>query len=58
MVLQKVLTSSFELPIESVTDDYMLVVDVDKNNELNAADSALILQKVLISSFTMPCEEN
>jgi hypothetical protein len=55
-VLQKVLNSQSEMPIESQTQDWMTYVDVDKDNILTASDAAYILQKVLNGNSKMPVE--
>lgn len=55
-VLQKVLNESYTLPIE-VNENWLNIVDVNKDNNLTASDAAIILQKVLNSSFVMKAEE-
>ena len=58
IVLQKVLKSSYKMPVENTVANYMDIVDADCNGVLNAADSAIILQKVLKSTYVMPIENN
>ncbi len=58
VTLQKVLISTYKMPLENKTDDYMDILDVDRDGSLTAADAAYILQKVLISTFLMPYEKN
>ena len=55
-ILQKVLDSSFQMPVEETREDYMSVIDVDDNGVLTAADAGIVLQKVLNSLFLMPVE--
>ena len=56
MVLQKVLVSTFTLPIENETDNYLYYIDTDADGVITASDSAVILQKVLVSTYKMPAE--
>lgn len=56
MVLQKVLVSTFTLPIEKETDNYLYYIDTDADGVITASDSAMILQKVLVSTYKMPAE--
>ncbi|MBO5561448.1 MAG: Ig-like domain-containing protein, partial [Firmicutes bacterium] len=56
-VLQKTLKSTFELPIQKKTDDWLKYADVDADNTITASDSAFILQKTLISTFELPAEK-
>ncbi len=56
MVLQKVLVSTFTLPIENETDNYLYYIDTDADGVITASDSLMILQKVLVSTYTMPAE--
>ena len=56
-VLQKTLISTFELPIEKKTDDWLKYVDVDDDTYVTASDAAFILQKTLISTFELPAEK-
>ncbi|MBO5561649.1 MAG: leucine-rich repeat protein [Firmicutes bacterium] len=56
-VLQKTLVSTFELPIQKKTDDWMKYVDVDCDNKITAGDAAFILQKTLSSTFELPAEK-
>ena len=51
LVLQRVLSSAFELPIYDID-----IADVNADGSLTAADSAEILQKTLVSTYKMPCE--
>lgn len=55
-VLQKTLVSTYKMPIENKTADYMKYVDADNDGRLSAADAAYILQKVLINTIKLPCE--
>ncbi len=56
LVLQKVLNSSFPLPIQEKTNEWLKYADVSGDKKLTAADAAIILQKALDSNFTMPVE--
>ena len=56
VVLQNVLVSTYQMPIETTVENYMDIVDADADGSLSAADSAMILQKVLISTYTVPIE--
>ena len=56
-VLQKVLDSKFELPIQDVNSDYMWFADVDNNRILTAADASMILQKALNEDFAFVNEK-
>ena len=56
-VLQKTLISTFELPIQKKTDDWLKYVDVDADTNITASDAAFILQKTLISTFELPAEK-
>ena len=56
-VLQKTLISTFELPIQKKTDDWLKYVDVDDDTYITASDAAFILQKTLISTFELPAEK-
>ncbi len=56
LVLQKVLNSSFPLPIQEKTNEWMKYADVSGDKKLTATDAAIILQKALDSNFTMPVE--
>ncbi len=56
LVLQKVLNSSYELPIEKRITDYMKYADVNGDRKLTALDAAIILKKSLDSNFVMPVE--
>ena len=56
VILQKVLNSSYKMPIENAADNYMDYIDVDLDNKITAADSATVMQKVLNNSFKMPIE--
>ena len=56
VILQKVLVSTYKMPIEEKTDDWMKYADVSNDGFIMANDSAMILQKVLNSSYTMPVE--
>lgn len=47
MILQKVLDSNFEMPLEKAVNDYMSYVDLDNNDTLTAFDAAIVLKKVL-----------
>ena len=55
-VLQKTLVSTFELPIEKKTEDWLKYTDVDCDNFVTASDAAFILQKTLVSTFELPAE--
>ena len=55
-VLQKTLVSTFELPIQKKTDDWLKYTDVDCDNFVTASDAAFILQKTLVSTFELPAE--
>ena len=55
-VLQKTLVSTFELPIQKKTDDWLKYTDVDCDNFVTASDTAFILQKTLVSTFELPAE--
>lgn len=57
LVLQKTLLSTFEIPLQNKTDDWLKYVDVDANKEITAGDSAYILQKTLLSTFELPAEK-
>ena len=57
-VLQKALVSTFELPIQEKTNDWIKYADVDCDNKITASDSAFILQKALVSTFELPAEKN
>lgn len=50
-IMQKVYNSSYKMPVEDLTDDYMTVVDVNGDAVLTSADAASVLQKVLFDSF-------
>ena len=56
-VLQKALISTFELPIQKQTDDWLKYTDVDADNNITASDATFILQKALISTFELPAEK-
>lgn len=56
LVLQKVLNSSYKLPIEEEITDYMKYADVDGDRKLTAIDAAIIFQKALDFKFVMPVE--
>lgn len=55
-IMQKVLNSNYELPIEK-NCAYLDVVDVDGDDILSAVDTAIVLQKILDSNFIMPVEK-
>ncbi|MBR1735436.1 MAG: hypothetical protein IJ736_00260, partial [Firmicutes bacterium] len=55
-VLQKALISTFELPLQEKTDDWLKYADADADNKITASDSAFILQKALVSTFELPAE--
>lgn len=55
-ILQKALKSTFALPIQAETDDYMKYADVDPDDDITASDAAYVLQKALTSTFSLPCE--
>ncbi len=55
-VLQKVLDSSFIMPVEKNVEDYMSIVDVNFDGVLASDDAAMILQKVLNPDYVMPVE--
>lgn len=50
-VLQKTLMDTFELPIESRTDDWFKYIDVDHDKIITANDALFILQKALKNDF-------
>ncbi|MBQ9518604.1 MAG: CotH kinase family protein [Firmicutes bacterium] len=54
-VLQKAMTDTFELPIQS-REDWFEYTDVDRDNNITASDAAFILQKALSDSFKMTAE--
>ena len=56
-VLQKTLISTFELPIQDKTEDWLKYTDVDADNNITASDATFILQKALISTFELPAEK-
>ena len=56
-ILQKTLVSTFELPIEKKTDDWLKYADVDDDTYITASDAAFILQKTLVSNFELPAEK-
>ena len=56
MVLQKVLVSTFTLPIEKENDNYLYYIDTDADGVITASDAAMIMQKVLVSTYKMPAE--
>ncbi len=56
VIMQKVLNSSYIMPIEYVTDDYLTYLDVDCDGKLTASDATMVMQKVLNNSFVMPIE--
>ena len=57
-ILQKALIGTFELPIQSKTENWLEYVDVDDNNEVTASDASYVLQKTLVSTFELPAEKN
>ena len=57
-VLQKALVSTFRMPIEDKTDNWLKYMDVDCDGKITAGDSTFILQKALVSTFTFPAETN
>ena len=56
VILQKVLLSSYEMPIEPKTSYWLKYADVGNDGIIAADDAAFVLQKVLISTFNMPVE--
>ncbi|MDO4302061.1 MAG: cyclophilin-like fold protein [Clostridia bacterium] len=56
LILQKVLISSYSIPIENMLENYMSIIDVDGDGVLTSSDCAMVLQKVLDNGYTMPCE--
>ena len=58
VVLQKVLNSSYIMPLEEQKKDFFSFIDVDCDGQLTANDSACILQKVLLPTYYMPVEAN
>ncbi|MBQ6553943.1 MAG: Ig-like domain-containing protein, partial [Firmicutes bacterium] len=56
-ILQKTLLSTFKLPIQKKTDDWMDYVDVDADTKVTANDAAFVLQKTLVSTFELPVEK-
>ncbi len=57
ILLQKTLISTFEMPIEKKTDEWLKYSDVDCDNAITANDAVMVLQKALVSTFEMPAEE-
>lgn len=51
ILLQKVLDTASELPIENKVEDYMENADVNKDGTITAIDVAMILRKALDSQF-------
>ena len=56
-VLQKILSSTFELPIEKKSDEWFMYIDVDSDKNITARDSALILKKTHLNTFEFPAEK-
>jgi hypothetical protein len=57
ILLQKTLISTFEMPIEKKTDEWLKYSDVDCDNAITANDAVMVLQKALVSTFEMPAEK-
>lgn len=55
-ILRKSLDSSYMMPVEEYTDDYLSCADVNGDGILTASDTAMVLQKVLNNDFTFPVE--
>ena len=53
-LLQKTLTESYTMPIESKTADWLEYTDVDGDKKITANDAANTLQKVLNEDFAFP----
>ncbi len=51
VIIQKVLDSSYTMPVEALTEDHMSVTDVNGDIMLTSADAAYVLQKVLFDGF-------
>jgi len=56
VILQKVLNSSYEAPIEKRTSFYKIYLDTNGDRDITAGDSALVMQKVLNPSTQMANE--
>ena len=56
-ILQKALVSTFELPLQKKTNDWMRYADVDGNGKIEAGDATFVLQKALVSTFELPVEK-
>ena len=54
--MQKVLKGT-RVPLENMAENAFELLDVDKDGELTARDTAYILQKTLDSTFLMPNEK-
>ncbi|MBO5560994.1 MAG: hypothetical protein J6A07_05035 [Firmicutes bacterium] len=55
-ILQKTLVSTFELPIQNKTDNWLKYIDADADTYITASDATLVLQKTLTSTFELPAE--
>ena len=58
VTLQKALVSTFKMPIENKTSNWLKYTDVDNDSSIGANDSIVILQKTLSSTYQMPVEKN
>ncbi|MBR1737571.1 MAG: carbohydrate-binding domain-containing protein [Firmicutes bacterium] len=58
VLMNKVLDSDIQMPIETFTDDWFLIADTDGDKVLTAADAAQIIKKVSSDSYLMPAEES
>lgn len=57
IILQKVLDSSYIMPIENVTTDYIAIADMDGDGVLTASDAAIVMQKILNNGSSTPSED-
>ena len=57
-IMQKTLVNTFEMPIQSKTDNWFKYVDVDADTNITAKDAALVFQKTLQSSLEFFAEKN
>lgn len=58
VLLQKVLVSTYKMPIEEKSDLWMIYMDVDADAEITANDAVLVMQKALRSTFVFPIEKD
>ena len=56
VVLQKVMTWEYEIPLQNATESYMDYINVDGDASLTASDAANILYKAQNRSFVFPIE--